>query len=289
MTEPSGFTATDMLQLERVSDTRFESKATLDNGRAAIFGGQPLVQALAAAAQTVAGGWPAHTMSAHFLRGGAPGVPVVYEVEATRDGRRFASRRVRASQDGKAIFDMLCAFHDSEDGAEHQHTPGPLAPPPEGLESLTDFAQRRKDALPPAMAEIYGMTFPVEMRLIDPERVFFDLAEVPERMFWFRMPSAADVADPVGQQCLLAFMSDYWFAGTSASPHHLASKAEQVALVTLNHSLWFHSAIRTDDWLLYRTESPWAGQGRGLVRGTIHDRAGKLLASAVQECSIRPR
>src|SRR5262245_24471579 len=102
-------TATEMLALERVDENRFRSWRNQDNRTGAIFGGQTLAQSLAAAAATVPG-WPVHNISANFMRSGDLDRPVDYEVERTRDGRRYAARRVLATQDGKAIFDCLCSF-----------------------------------------------------------------------------------------------------------------------------------------------------------------------------------
>jgi len=42
-----------------------------------------------------------------------------------------------------------------------------------------------------------------------------------------------------------------------------------------------------DNWLLYVMESPTAGKSRGLSRGQIYTREGKLVASVVQEGLIR--
>lgn len=280
--------ARDLLALESAGERTFRNLHNLDNGRGgAIFGGQPMAQGLAAARRTLAADWPAHNLSAHFLRAGDPALPIDYVVEPTRDGRRFASRRVLASQAGKPIFDMLCAFHDPEDGPSHLHAAAPVVPPPEVLESIGDFITRNPDRLPAAMVAAYGTHFPIELRLPDLEQVFFGDLRLPIRNYWFRMPSGDAVADPLDQQCLFACMSDFWLAGTAGAMHFRPSGLDGIAVVTLNHSIWFHRAVRVDDWLLYATESPWTADGRGLVHGKVFDRAGRLLASTAQEISIR--
>jgi len=53
--------------------------------------------------------------------------------------------------------------------------------------------------------------------------------------------------------------------------------------------MWFHRDFRLDDWLLYSSDSPNMGSGRGLARGMIFDRSGRLLASTAQEGMIRIR
>lgn len=44
--------------------------------------------------------------------------------------------------------------------------------------------------------------------------------------------------------------------------------------------------IRADEWLLSEMESPWSGEGRGLVLQRIWNKSGVLLASCVQEVSL---
>jgi acyl-CoA thioesterase-2 len=51
--------------------------------------------------------------------------------------------------------------------------------------------------------------------------------------------------------------------------------------------MWFHRPFRADDWLLYVQDSPSASGARGFCRGSIFDRAGRLVASAVQEGLMR--
>src|SRR5947209_8286323 len=86
-----------------------------------VFGGQVIGQALVAACRTVnVAGRPPHSLHAYFLLGGDPSVPIVYEVERIRDGKRFTTRRVVAIQHGRAIFTMAVSFHRDEPGMSHQ-------------------------------------------------------------------------------------------------------------------------------------------------------------------------
>jgi len=45
----------------------------------------------------------------------------------------------------------------------------------------------------------------------------------------------------------------------------------------------------SQDWLLYDTDSPVAAQGRGLARGFLFDRQGRLCVSLAQEGLVRRR
>jgi acyl-CoA thioesterase-2 len=60
-------------------------------------------------------------------------------------------------------------------------------------------------------------------------------------------------------------------------------------VASLDHSIWFHEEVCLDDWLLYTTDSPWAGNARGFARGSIYTRDGILVASVAQEGLIRSR
>jgi acyl-CoA thioesterase-2 len=56
---------------------------------------------------------------------------------------------------------------------------------------------------------------------------------------------------------------------------------------SLDHALWIHRPFRVDEWLLYRMSSSNMSNARGLARGEIFSRDGKLVASVMQEGLIR--
>jgi acyl-CoA thioesterase-2 len=56
---------------------------------------------------------------------------------------------------------------------------------------------------------------------------------------------------------------------------------------SLDHALWFHRPTRADQWLLYDLHALSTSNARGLVRGTMHTRAGVLGVSVTQEALIR--
>lgn len=59
-------------------------------------------------------------------------------------------------------------------------------------------------------------------------------------------------------------------------------------MVSLDHSIYFHEPrkVRADEWMLSEMESPWAGDGRGVVTQRIFAKDGTLLATCFQEVSI---
>ena len=88
-------------------------------------------------------------------------------------------------------------------------------------------------------------------------------------------------------RCLLAYASDFHLIGTALRPHGRTWYSSTMVVASIDHALWFHREARVDDWLLYSMDSPSAQGARGLARGLIHDRSGRLVASVVQEGLMR--
>ncbi len=56
-------------------------------------------------------------------------------------------------------------------------------------------------------------------------------------------------------------------------------------MVSLDHTIYFHTPrdFRADEWLFTEMDTPWAGDGRGLVQQRIFTRDGRLVATCIQE------
>ena len=85
-----------LLDLERIEVNLFRGQSP-DDGVKRVFGGQVIAQALVAAYRTV-DARVCHSLHAYFIRPGDPTVPILYEVDRSRDGKSFATRRVTAVQ-----------------------------------------------------------------------------------------------------------------------------------------------------------------------------------------------
>jgi hypothetical protein len=59
-------------------------------------------------------------------------------------------------------------------------------------------------------------------------------------------------------------------------------------MVSLDHTIFFHSPrdFRADEWMYCEMESPWAGDGRGVVHQKIFTQDGRLIATCVQEVCL---
>ncbi len=277
----------ELLDLEQIEVNHFRGHSPQD-GSQRIFGGQVMGQAMVAAARTTPDeGEVLHSFHAYFLRPGDPSVPILFEVDRTKDGRAFTTRRIVAVQKGKAIFHMEASFHRPERGLEHQDEM-PDAPPPE---SLPTFAERLEPLRALARNED-------DLRWIDKERAIdmryvtqVDLAN-PEKMpprldVWIRANGSLD-DDPRLHQCVAAYASDMTLLDTAMLPHAIPWFDDRYQVATLDHAMWFHDAFRSDEWLLYSQHSP-AGRGaRAFSTGRLFTRDGRLVASMVQEGLIRP-
>lgn len=263
----------DLFELERLDADIFlaPNPETFSWGR--VFGGQVVAQALRAAAHTVDADHAPHSLHSYFIRGGAPGVPIRLEVDRTRDGRSFTTRRVTALQEGNTIFCLQCSLHRREDGPEYQLPIAEDVPDPlDG--SVTGWARSHGS---------FGSA--LEVRELGPSEPDERGVYTSTRRSWVRV-SEPLVDDPVLHQCVIAFLSDMGAAMGARVPHLMDHASWGGA--SLDHSLWFHRHARADQWLLFDLHAVSNAGARGFTRGTMHTRDGVLVASIVQEALLRP-
>ena len=274
----------ELLSLERLEDNLFRGQSR-DIGTKYVFGGQVLGQALSAAQATLDQPRNAHSLHAYFLRAGNIEAPIVYEVDRTRDGGSFSVRRVTAIQHGKVIFFCAASFQDEETGGEHQLSM-PEVPMPEDLEPAPPLSAEALARLPTKVQRWLDRQGPFEFRHVYPRDELNPPKRPPYQQVWFRL--AEKVGDaPELHRALLAYASDFHLLGTATFPHGISYYQPNVLMASLDHALWFHRPFRADEWLLYSIDSPSAQSGRGLARGQVYDRSGRLVASTAQEGLIR--
>jgi acyl-CoA thioesterase-2 len=273
-----------LLQLERLEENLFRGQSR-DIGTRYVFGGQVLGQALSAAQQTVDASRNAHSLHAYFLRAGDIDSPIIYNVERTRDGQSFSARRVVAIQHGQPIFTMTASFHIPESGAEHQF-PMPLVPMPEDLPLVDMVPADELDRIPAKRKRWLNNAGPFEFRHVHPRNELNPTKQPPYQNVWFRLVDRVPDSE-VLHRSLLAYASDFHLIGTTTFPHAISYLQPSVRMASLDHAMWFHRPFRADEWLLYSCDSPSAQESRGLARGMIFSRDGKLVASTAQEGLIR--
>jgi acyl-CoA thioesterase-2 len=262
-----------LLTLEEIESGLFRG-VSRDVTTIRVFGGQVAAQSLVAAGRTVRPDRPVHSLHAYFLLPGDPAQPIVYQVERTRDGRSFSTRRVVATQRGQAIFSLSASFHRPEEGPAHQASWAQSgASPPDPGEAGREAARTSAG----------NHSFPIEVRAA---RVPLAVPGDPRQQSWIRADGTLP-DDPLLHVCVLAYASDLGLLAAALPPHGLSPHTGEVMMASLDHAMWFHRPFRADDWLYYANESPIASGARALARGEVYDQAGRLVASVVQEGLIR--
>lgn len=251
-----------------------------------VFGGQVIAQALQAAQRSVEGK-DAHSLHAYFMRPGDENFPIIYRVVRDFDGGTFANRRVIAMQQGKPILNMIASFQTPEEGMAHQDMM-PDVPPPEDLRSDQELRDEIRDQVPEKFRPFFLRARPIEIRPCAPRNWFRPVKSEPQQYGWFRAARQLP-DDPALHRAVLAYASDMMLLGTSSLPHGVNWMTRNLQSASLDHAVWLHEPLRADEWLLYATDSPWAGHARGFNRGQIFSRDGRLVASVAQEGLMRLR
>lgn len=275
-----------LLSLEKIEQGLYRGQSQ-DLGFKALFGGQVMGQALSAAQESVELDRHVHSLHSYFLRPGDAAKPVIYEVENIRDGRSFNTRRVKAIQNGKAIFYMTASFQLEEKGFEHQ-TDMPKVTAPDELPSFTDFIFDNQQYIPENVRGKFLSEKPIELKPVEQYNWIKPEKSEPICHMWIKANGQLP-DDPRIHKYMLAYTSDFHFLPTALFSHGVSHWQPNFQIATIDHAMWFHRPFRFDDWLLYVMESPTSVGGRGLVKGQIYNQAGDLVATTMQEGVIRQR
>ncbi|XP_050399042.1 acyl-coenzyme A thioesterase 8 [Patella vulgata] len=283
------------LNLEKIEKYLYRSTYQQVNpGGRNIFGGQVIGLGLIAACDTVEPGYNLHSLHCYFLKGGLD-QPILYQVEATREGSTYCSRSVKAIQNGLTLFTMQCSFKKPEsDSFEHQFKM-PDVPKPEELKDTSQLLQNWIDDTDPSDENFRGIlrsyrmmvdrdTY--EVRPCYPQRYRHETGLEPWDCVWIR--SKQPLGDDAHlNKCVAAYYSDMHISIVSSYPKPHIPGTFQFLTSSLDHSMWFHHPFRIDDWLLYKMESPHTANGRGFSVGRFWSQDGKLVISVAQEGMIR--
>ena len=275
-----------LLDVEEI-DTDLYRGARNPGGTGRVFGGQVIAQALQAAQRSTEGK-TAHSLHAYFMRAGDERWPIVYRVVRDFEGRSFANRRVVALQRGQPILNMTLSFQTAEDGLHHQDAM-PDVPGPETLKPESELRREAVNDIPEKYRTMFlRRASPIDIRPLHPRSWYTPVIREPRNYSWFR--AVAPIGDdPAVHRAVLAYASDMALMATSMMPHGVNWTTPGMQSASLDHAIWLHEPVRADEWLLYATDSPWAGHGRGMNRGSIFTRDGRLVASVAQEGLIRLR
>ena len=273
------------LDLERIEKNIFRGRVP-QVGRQRVFGGLVVAQALVAASRTVEDR-PPHSLHAYFILPGDPSMPIVYEVERVRDGRSFTTRRCIAVQAGRTIFDLFASFHGEEPGLDHQASM-PNVPDPDALPTNAEIEAKYGGLLPAGLKHWFSGERAIELRPCDLGRYDKTKPPLPEQNVWVRAAGPLP-EDPAIHRAVLTYFSDLTLIDVTLAAHGRSLFEPEFAAASLDHAIWFHRPFRADEWLLYSQESPNTSGARGLARGLLFDRGGRLVATVMQEGLVRLR
>lgn len=254
-----------------------------------VFHSVVIAQCLGAAQKTVPDGFSVHSMTCYFLLAGDNQIPLEYSVQRVRDGKSFVTRTVVANQNGNSICTSTLSFSRpgsaGEEPLRHASTaPSGILPPPDINVDAMCISLRAPQTSPVGIEGKGGS--PEQKRIRS----------------WIRAPAKILNAGSQNEvhQMILGFLSDWIFLPGVPLAHGLWKFPDAILsnttsspldgsdigmMATLSHTIIIHEPllIRADEWMLFEIETPWSGEGRGLVVGKIHDRNGTLLASCFQE------
>ncbi|MDQ1696312.1 MAG: acyl-CoA thioesterase [Frankiaceae bacterium] len=266
------------LDLVETEPGRYDA-ANLDMDYRRVFGGQILAQTLLAATAAAGDGKEVKSLAQLFPREGQSDSSMRYAVTKHQEGRTYASSGVVATQVDetqsdesrreKTVSVATVSLHTPEDGSLRQDDAPDIGKP----EAAT--------------AADLGM-IPWETRAVDGvDLAARDVGPASYR-FWMRTPSLPD--SPPLHQALLAYATDLTIIGTALRPAEGLSQADSMVRfhsAVTSHSLWFHQALRVDEWLLVDQCSPVVAGSRAYGRGDVWSLDGRLVASFAQESMIR--
>ena len=293
----------DLEEIDRLVFRAAKEQLWIPPGGRGVFGGQILGQALHAATRAVEGspgaGWSVHSLHGYFLHPGDPRHDVLYRVRETSSRRSYATRNVDALQRGTIIFKMQTSFaRASEDRGveepEHQWPPPEGVPPPESLPSMRESIEELLPRLPEGALrnEVLRLcATPLDIRIVgerpdplDPDPPKSD----PVRRVWIKVDAIDRRGTNAGvDACCAAYTSDHALLTTALLPHGLQMPSPKLgAVASLDHSMWFHSPFRADEWMLFDIRSPRMRDGRGFAIGSLYQ-DGRLCVTCAQEGLLR--
>ncbi len=274
----------DLLELEEIETGLFRARQP-DTQLQRVFGGQVLAQAIMAASRTVQLTRALHSLHGYFLIPGRIDIPIVFNVEAVRDGGSFSSRRVVARQGGRVIFYLSSSFHETEDGFEHADPAPRGVPPPDGCPRLSEALARVAGREPSFWEREWGA---LDVRYVGDSRpggALLDPMHPARARVWIKANGTLQ-NDRRMHQAVLAYASDLTLLAASTVPHGVFVGLN-VQATSIDHAMWFHRPFSADEWLLFDQISPSASGGLGLSTARLfqHD---ALIANVAQEGLIRP-
>ncbi|KFY10365.1 hypothetical protein V492_05051 [Pseudogymnoascus sp. VKM F-4246] len=290
-------------------------------GARGVYGGSVIAQCLAAAQRTVPSHFTIHSMHCYFVLAGDSTIPILYHVEHVREGKSFATRTVQARQRGKCIFTTTMSFaREGSGGRETVHhaalMPEGITPPEPDLPGTNNdgasgppFESQRiailnKDGEPNSkktrqwirargkISEASGHEAHLSALAYMSDSYFIGTVSRIHNLWRFPTPGSALAksieANPAAAEQL---RQNKIYEGFGDDLDNKNNRPGIGMMVSLDHTIYFHEprSLKADEWIFTEMESPWSGDGRGLVFQKMWSADGRLIATCIQEGVVRLR
>lgn len=238
-----------------------------------LYGGLSVAQAVVAGFGALPETWQPGSVKVTFGRPGEGSAPVQYLTRQLTHGRtRYVAEVVAHQSSQPLLWATLSGQQAQPDGLEFDQAREPAPPPeecPNGIDRL-----RGPDAT--------GLNFLFAQRWQD-----LDIRRVPETAgesgtrWWMRVRSP--LSEPVHHAAAVAYLTDFVILDAALRPHDLSFADPAVFSVSLDFAIWWHRAVDANAWLMVETEPVISIGARSLARATVANRAGRHVATIVQE------
>jgi acyl-CoA thioesterase-2 len=283
--------AVELTELDRRGPVRRFAATTQHVPWPKAYGGDLLAQAAAAAMRTVTVDRALHALHSLFVAPADIGAVIEYEVTPLRDGRSYSTREVKGFQNGALVVSSQLSFHVGEESPLLQPAIPDVAAPETVPDSAAAIAAAGAGSIPDAAAAYWsaagesGRSF--DIRHVEGAVYASPVAAgLATGHVWVRasapLPDDADL-----HRLALVYVCDYTILEPVLRSQGHAWTDRGLVTASLDHAMWLHDEARLDDWVLYSQTVESYGRGRGLVRGTLHARDGRLLATVAQQGMIR--
>lgn len=253
------------LELEEIGPNRYRG-GHAEMGSGVVTGGQLLGQTLVAAAKGHADKLP-KTIHTVFARAASAEAPIELVVQPIHSGRAFASVVVSAQQGDRICAESVVLLTADEPDVIRHADAAPTIPVPTARPNDGAWQIEVVDGID----------------LSDPESV-----GPPDVDVWVRFDGAP--ADPIRDQALIAYSTDFFLIATAMRPHPGVGQAQAhhtLSTGVISHTLTFHEPAHAADWTLLQHHSTYTGRGRAYGRANVFSADGVLVASFVQDSMIR--
>ena len=157
---------------------------------------------------------------------------------------------------------------------------------PESLTSFSDLFAEFASKFKIEPRGIFAANGPFIFHPVERYDPFNPHIRPPLNHTWFKTNGVLP-ENPKLHQTSLAYASDFNLLITALFPHGMSFFTTPMQIASLDHAMWFHRPVKTDDWLLYVVQSSNANNGRAFCTGKIYSKEGVLIASTAQEGLIR--